>query len=653
MGKIIDATKASKILGELFSDAEKKGGRSYIYTLLRVTGIKGYEKDPLLHLHDSLKQIGEDVKEEELPATYKLMIDNEDQFNLMINLINCAMERPYNFSPFQHLFSGKFPNIVKPSIKQIAIETAKIAIESDMEELSELVMKAFPEQILDQFPIRDTIPDMESLKDAFKSCRILLLILLEKYFSELQKFREFPKLHKLDDFEVFELLVNDEYGLCGFKMHFSNGTSARFVRGADSTECINISLEVPLSFMVGFIPDLKQEWRIGEKRLYEVGLPGRYNKLGEWKPLIYPGESRPLEQEAIGMSDDPDVSGSIFYMMCTGHRGIEFVVRTSIEMPLENFTFGKNLHFFKCPTYDDIPNTHPNIRIYDGWLELDSTEPEYIRTSIARIGVGVNRMAFAYNQRAEWRVKYRITMSPGSCATPSKDDLSVLDKMLREFPKTEDAIILDAAIDWYNRGKLSRNVFTSYLCYYIALESVAIAVADSDADLGLDFPKESKTERRERRTECILQKHKELYEADPEKFVREAYFDCIVGITEKVRRVTETVFGADHAHYKAIFNKQDGYSLSEIRSRIAHGEFTLIDRDIEALVRKRCPEIAEICKEFLIRVTFLLKPKESLPEWTQLFRCQVLSNDPRNTLVATKESMLPTTDWRIRPEWCD
>jgi len=114
---------------------------------------------------------------------------------------------------------------------------------------------------------------------------------------------------------------------------------------------------------------------------------------------------------------------------------------------MESFTFGKNLHFFRCPVHDDIPNIYPNSHIYDGWLEVKSTDPEYIRSSIAGIGVAVNRMAFAYNAQANWRLKYKMTMNPGACATPSKEDLQVLDRMLREFPRTEDAIILDAAID--------------------------------------------------------------------------------------------------------------------------------------------------------------------------------------------------------------
>src|SRR2546427_13263611 len=101
-------------------------------------------------------------------------------------------------------------------------------------------------------------------------------------------------------------------------------------------------------------------------------------------------------------------------------------------------------------------------------------------STIAMIGVAANRMAFAYGGAVDWRIKYRMVerSGSGSCATPSREDLHILDALLRNFPQTDDAIILDAAIDWYNRGRSSRNIFTAFLCYYIALESVSVAVAD-------------------------------------------------------------------------------------------------------------------------------------------------------------------------------
>jgi len=61
-------------------------------------------------------------------------------------------------------------------------------------------------------------------------------------------------------------------------MHSSNGSRARFARYDNSTECINLIFGQPINFMVGSIDDLKHEWRVGEKRLFEIGLKGRYNE---------------------------------------------------------------------------------------------------------------------------------------------------------------------------------------------------------------------------------------------------------------------------------------------------------------------------------------------------------------------------------------
>jgi len=199
---------------------------------------------------------------------------------------------------------------------------------------------------------------------------------------------------------------------------------------------------------------------------------------------------------------------------------------------------------------------------------------------------------------------------------------------------------------------LSRSVFESFLCYYIALESVAIAVANGNADFGLDYHRETKPERRQRTVNCIQEKHRS-YEDDPIKFVKEAYLDCLYGITEKVRRISEIVFGSDHDCLRALFEERDASSLSAIRSQIAHGEFTLISRDDETLVRRRLPEMARICKDFLVKIAFLLKPSESFPQWSGKVSSHVGFSDPRNILVVSHESMLPSKDWRIRGEWCD
>jgi hypothetical protein len=242
----------------------------------------------------------------------------------------------------------------------------------------------------------------------------------------------------------------------------------------------------------------------------------------------------------------------------------------------------------------------------------------------------------------------------GSLAAPTEEDTHVLDSLLRNFPESDDAVILDAAVDWYNRGKASSNVFTAFLCYYIAIESVATAVADGKADFGLGYHKESKAERNERIRGCIQEKLGNLYSKNPVEFVKEAYFDCVIGLKRKTWQVAELVFGQDHLYLRTLFTKSDdGFSLSDIRSRLAHGAISLVDRDHETLVANRLHEIAEISKIFLTRIIFLLKPGDPMPAWSRRFNAPRHFADPRSIMVITNEQGLPTTDWRIRPQWCE
>jgi hypothetical protein len=468
------------------------------------------------------------------------------------------------------------------------------------------------------------------------------------------RYRGLPRFHKLPGFEVLELLVNDSDGLFGFRMYFSNGSCATFARHADSTECINVELTSPINFMVGDLQQLRHEWRVGEKRLYEIGLNGRYNKLGEWKPIVYPGNPEALLQEARSLSQDESVQGSLFYMMCTGHRVIEFVVRSTVELPSEHVTFGESLHLWKCPPLEGSHRSSQSAVLYDGWLDVDSTDPADIRTAIEMIAVGINRMAFAYSAVADWRLKYNLVEHASGLAKPSPEDMHILDSLLRSFPATKDASILDAAIDWYNHARSARNVFTAFLCYYIVLESVTIAVTDGRADLGLGYHRKSKAERKEQRVKCIQDMHDDTYSIDPVHFVELAYFDCVVSLKRKTRIVSELVFGRGHPHLRNLFEKaSDGYSLSDIRGKLAHGVVTLLDPEDESLVRTRHGEIASVSKEFLTRLIFLLKPTDKPPSWSQRHSLPQSIADPRATLFTTRETIFPTTDWRIRAEWCD
>src|SRR5688500_3171012 len=173
--------------------------------------------------------------------------------------------------------------------------------------------------------------------------------LLGLYRNELATFSIEDRLLRLPRFEVLELLRDDSNLLMGFSVHMSNGQVASFRRFPDRTECPNVIPRRPLNFFAGNLDALVPDWRGHGQRVYQAGgISGRYNPRREWRPLLYPGEVATLHRDAQAASDDPRVSGALFYMMCTGHRGIEFVARLPAQLPQDYLGMGGVLHLWRC-----------------------------------------------------------------------------------------------------------------------------------------------------------------------------------------------------------------------------------------------------------------------------------------------------------------
>ena len=642
-----------EILESLFKQAQEKGSINYIYTLLRLTGIT-HELDPLLQVSESIKKIDGGIGDSDFVKEYQSIIESQDPLNLIVNLMNCIPGGSYDINPFSSLNKGEFPNILQPDISQ-RLKFILDRCEKDKHtELGSMLREAFPEKLVDLINNAEkALSEVGYLKDIYTNTKEFLNAVIEIQQEERLKFLKQPTLYKLPRFEVLELLTQPDIGLCGFKMHFSNGTSAEFKRINDATSCINIELRRPINFWVGSLDELKHEWRIGKQRLYEIGLPGRYNKLGEWKPIVYPADSDPLQKEATSFSNDPRIQGSIFYMMCTGHRVVEFVICSTLDLPIEHATLGDKLHLWKCPPLDSEQPLSRNIRIYDGWVELDSVDIEHVRAAIGTIAIAANRLAFTYGASVKWCIKYNMVFSEGGCPSPTESDLEILNESLKKFPIDEDAMILDSAIDWFNHGKNSTNIFTRFLCYYVALELIAINITDGKGNFGLGYSKQTKDKIQEEKKKCIEEKYLKLYKEDPIKFIRDAYFECHESLKSKTRQVIRLIFGESHEYIQKLFTKEEGWSLSDIRGALAHGELSYLDEKHQEIVAKRIYDIEIIARDLIHRLNFRLKPGEAIPSWSGRHSMSCSTADPRMTLVVSDEKIIPNKDWRIRSEWCD
>lgn len=621
-------------LKKLFVLARKSGGINYVYALLRMKGITN-ETDPfILAKREQYSPLRSSFPEE----------FSREVGDLIANLFFCAQGKPFSPFPFHHLYKPGFPHAQKPSLKEITQELEKPGFMPIIPELQNVLQDLKQSNVL--------TADAPASQEGRKFIDALLRI----YFAERKSYLNEQILHQLPQFTVLEILLDQTYGLCGFKMHFSTGAHALYERNERSTTSMNIMTDTPIGFFIGDTSKLKNEWMVGEKKLYEIGLPGRYNVIGEWRPIeVAGGSPDDLARRCHEIAgDDDEVEGALFYIVCTGHRCIEFVAKTPIELPMKGIKIGDKMHLWKCDPLEGNSHANSDYIIYDGYYQLDDIDPISIRSAIASINVGLNRLAFAYDSSVDWRLKYRAAIKhPPSQPTPTKEDLDIFNSLLVDFPSSEDAIQLDIAIDWYHRGELAKlkNPFVAFLCYYIAIETMANSISNGDADLGLNFQKESREEKRKSITEEIRKKHDEEYERDPLKFIQNNYFEYF-GLKRATRKIAELVFGKDHKYIKALFvNEDDKECLCNLRGKLAHGGITLLSRSDRKLVEERIDEMADISKEFLKRIIFQLKPDQILPRWSQKYKFSIFPSDPRDTKVMG--GWQSSSDWRIKPEWLD
>src|SRR5262249_33643834 len=151
------------------------------------------------------------------------------------------------------LKQGHWPNEKKPTLAEIAREVSNMAIKAERADIARLIDEAYSNEVLEQCSSRMS-PLVEQAQEAFHRCRIFLWSLLTVYFEQRLSYRNSPapRLYKNPFwFGVFELLINDDYGLYGFRMHFSNGGSAWFERHPDTHDGLNIMFKPHIEFFVG------------------------------------------------------------------------------------------------------------------------------------------------------------------------------------------------------------------------------------------------------------------------------------------------------------------------------------------------------------------------------------------------------------------
>lgn len=387
---------------QLFKRAFDKGKANFVFTLLRVDGMTRGMRDPFLVAEEILAGL-----EAEMPFTglsqeraievlrnVTKLIRIRESYEFLFNLAGCLKGEPYLMSPFGHLGSGQFPHYRAPGLAEVLNALRAKAVETDeplLAEFASIIASANLSAVLtaEDFAARgsaiiatpgDELVDVTAVFGPLTKAVGFVREMLVTGRRFRLEFKKLPSFYKWPDFMVCELLVSEEVGLYGFKVHNDAGSASTFARGPDWTDAINLGFTGnQLAFDAGILDNARREWMVGAQRLCEVGLAGRYNERGFWKPIIHPGATDVIQQDVLRTSDDNRIRGVLFYMYSTGYRGIEFAVKANLELP-GDLRFPSGIELYKC--HSDVVE---GVWIYDGWLELADTTPETIAKSLREI----------------------------------------------------------------------------------------------------------------------------------------------------------------------------------------------------------------------------------------------------------------------------
>lgn len=413
-------------LEHLFCRARDTSSLQCIYTLLRVSGIEDGGWDPFIEAQEALIEFSKILKKisknEVNKSSFRLAlliychsVEMSAPYHILYNLLQCIQKK--NYIPFP--FPGrpnkkKFLSLIPQSP---VVKLAKIETECKKVDEGELIKKFnsfFDDDIRNAFYHSDysftneefricengvsRSVSLSDLSEKLARCFAFYQAFFDIYKRIRLSFRKSKKLHRLQGFEVMELITDNKEGLIGFKMHFSNGSQAMFQRRKERVHGINVTLEDDgINFFIGLLSSLQNKWIVNGKTFRERNT--RYNIPGQWKPIVFPGDSSKVTQDIVKESNDIDVQGCLFYIRCTGHESIEFIIKSN--KPLDKTLSDKKIDAYMC----DCSNKDKFI--YDCTYFVNSMSIREVKKRLTKIKLLVSELT-KIGTECNYFLKYKL-----------------------------------------------------------------------------------------------------------------------------------------------------------------------------------------------------------------------------------------------------
>ena len=246
--------------------------------------------------------------------------------------------------------------------------------------------------------------------------------------------------------------------------------------------------------------------------------------------------------------------------------------------------------------------------IYDGWLPIDDWDKANVREAIITIDSALTVFALLASAWFSWDSKYSMMMQGGISYEFEQNNITEINQLTNYINELnqQDARALLNSISWFSQSIRLTEPAARFLFNIVAIESLATYIEQSEegsAFSQLRYNKLTKQQQNQERQDCISDIMAELLETNPVQAVQEAYFNCIVGIKQRIQNHLQGVFQEDTAPVQMLFSfKVDGKTLYDLRNEIAHGSMDALSEAQREVVLTRAFDLENIARSYLHKV---------------------------------------------------
>jgi len=84
--------------------------------------------------------------------------------------------------------------------------------------------------------------------------------------------------------------------------------------------------------------------------------------------------------------------------------------------------------------------------------------------------------------------------------------------------------------------------------------------------------------------------------------IREAYFDCVVGLKSTMKNHLSNIFSDKQEWIDLLFDTKNGKSLYNLRSEIAHGRVNSLSLEESKMIQKKLWDVQKIAFNYIVTV---------------------------------------------------